>query len=159
VLTVDVIEVRGVKNLDQFIRKLSEHGFSVEPGPHVVLEDHSELAVLRVARGGELRAFVVAHYITQYYRAVLSGSYSDDASYLRELLNIKYSGEKWSIPVNPVYIVVTAQCSELVELVKDYRDEYPVPDGEQLVSAYRSRNPEHALIPRIVVGRLVDTEY
>jgi len=152
---VNVIEAREVKNLDQFIKGLSELGFIIEPGPHVVLEDHSELAVFKALRNGEVEAYIVAHYITQYYRAVLSNSYSNDSLFMKELISIKYSGEKWSIPVNPVYVITLS--NELVEYIKTYRDEYPVPDGEALVNAYRSRNPDYANIPRIVVGRLVDT--
>jgi len=87
-----VIEVSGVKNLDLFIKKLSDLGLKIELGPHVVLEDHSELAVFKVLRNGELEAYIVAHYITQYYRAVLSESYSNDSAFTRELLAIKYSG-------------------------------------------------------------------
>jgi len=153
---VNVIEVQGVKNLDQFIKGLSELGFTIELGPHVVLEDHSELAVFKALRNGELKAYIVAHYITQYYRAVLSNSYNNDSLFMKELINIKYSGERWSIPVNPVYVITPS--NELVEYIKTYRDEYPVSDGEALVNAYRSRNPDYANIPRIVVGRLVDTD-
>jgi hypothetical protein len=151
-----VIEVSDVKNLDLFIKKLSELGLTVEPGPHIVLEDHSELAVFRVLRDSKLEAYIVAHYITQYYRAVLGSSYSNDTSFVRELLAIKYSGEKWSIPVNPIYVIT--QSSTLIEYVRGYRDNYPVLDGESLVNAYRSRNPNYGVIPRIVVGRLIDTE-
>lgn len=152
-----VVELRDVKNLDLFIKKLVELGFRVELGPHVVLEDHSELAVFKALRNGELEAYIVAHYITQYYRAVLSNSYSNDSLFVKELLRIKYSGEKWSIPVNPLYIITVN--SKIVEYIKDYRDEYPVPDGEQLVNTYKSRNPEYTQIPRIVIGRLVDVEF
>jgi len=151
-----VVEVSSVRNLDQFIKRLSELGYVVEPGPHLVLEDHSELAVFKALRNGELEAYIVAHYITQYYRAVLSSSYSDNSLFLRELINIKYSGEKWSIPVNPVYVITRS--SVLVESIREYRDEYPTPEGEYLVNEYRSRNPNYTLIPRIVVGRLVDVE-
>ncbi|MCC6052685.1 MAG: hypothetical protein LM569_00565 [Desulfurococcaceae archaeon] len=151
-----VIEVSCVKNLDLFIKKLSDLGLKIELGPHVVLEDHSELAVFKVLRNGELEAYIVAHYITQYYRAVLSESYSNDSAFARELLAIKYSGERWSIPVNHVYVITNS--STLVDYVKEYRDEYPVPDGESLVDTYRSRNPNYKSIPRIVIGRLVDTE-
>ncbi|MCC6034621.1 MAG: hypothetical protein LM567_03900 [Desulfurococcaceae archaeon] len=151
-----VIEFRDVKNLDLFIKRLIELGFRIELGPHVVLEDHSELAVFKAMRDNELEAYIVAHYITQYYRAVLSNSYSDDSLFVKELLRIKYSGEKWSIPVNPLYIVTLN--SKLLEYIKDYRDEYPVPDGEYLINTYRSKNPEYAQIPRVVIGRLVDVE-
>lgn len=146
-----VIEFSKARNLEEFIRKLNGLGFHVESGPHVVLEDHSELAVYSVFKESRLVARIVAHYITQYYRAVLSNT-SSDTEFLERLLEIKYSGERWSIPVNPLYLVLYSE--ELLGFLEGYEDEYPVQDGEQIVNTYRERSPNYKLIPRIVVARL-----
>lgn len=151
---VRVVEFDKVKDLEKFIKKLSEAGYTVEWGPHAVLEDHSEIATLKVHVDGRVVAYIVVHYITQYYRAVLSESYSDDQAFLDKLFEIKYSGEKWSIPVNPVYIIEFNE--ELVGVMKGYEDSYPVEDGERLVEAYRSKNPNYKAIPKIIVARIVD---
>lgn len=152
-MVIKVVEYDKVKNLDKFINELTNSGFRVEPGPHVVLEDHSELCLYRVLRESKLVAYVVAHYITQYYKAVLSSADSDK-EFLRKLLEIKYSGETWSTPVNPVYVVLFSD--ELLEFLNNYKDEYPSEDIAFIVGTYRSRNPNHKLIPRIVIARLTE---
>lgn len=149
-----LVEFDKVKNLENFIKKLREAGYLVEHGPHAVLEDHSEIVTLKVYSGNRMIAYVVAHYITQYYRAVLSESYADDHAFLNKLFEIKYSGEKWSIPVNPLYIIMLED--ELTKILESYEDLYPVQDGENLVEAYRSKNPNYKIIPRVVVARLVN---
>ncbi|MEM1816832.1 MAG: hypothetical protein QW432_05590 [Desulfurococcaceae archaeon] len=149
-----LVEFDKVKDLENFIRKLGEAGYVVERGPHAVLEDHSEITTLKVYMNGRMVAYVVAHYITQYYRAVVSESYSNDQAFLSKLFEIKYSGERWSIPVNPVYIIVFEE--GLMSTLEKYEDLYPVQDGEGLVEAYRSKNPNYKVIPRIVVARLVN---
>ncbi|MEM0001349.1 MAG: hypothetical protein QXS24_06165 [Desulfurococcaceae archaeon] len=149
-----IIEFDKVKNLDRFIEKLSDSGYLIEQGPHVVLEDHSELATLKVYKGNKLIAYIVAHYITQYYRAVISESYSNDQSFLDKLFEIKYSGEKWSIPVNPLYIIVFEE--EILNAIRDYEDAFPIEDGENMVREYVSRNPQYRSIPRIVIARIIE---
>jgi hypothetical protein len=149
-----IIEYEKVKNLNEFIGKLSESGYIVEHGPHVVLEDHSELSTIKVSRDDKFVAYIIAHYITQYYRAVLDNSYSNDQSFMEKLLELKYSSEKWSIPVNPLYIVVFDE--ELLSFLNIYDDTYPVEDGENLVKEYRSRNPHYKSIPRIAVARIIE---
>lgn len=149
-----LVEFDKVKDLENFIKRLNEVGYLVEHGPHAVLEDHSEITTLKVYTGGRIVAYVVAHYITQYYRAVLSESYADDQAFLGKLFEIKYSGERWSIPVNPLYIIVLEE--ELMNVLESYEDLYPVKDGEELVKAYRSKNPNYKVIPRVVVARLVN---
>lgn len=149
-----LVEFYKVKNLENFVKKLSEAGYLVEHGPHAVLEDHSEITTLKVYAGSKMVAYVVAHYITQYYRAVLSENYADDQAFLNKLFEIKYSGEKWSIPVNPLYIIMLEE--ELMSVLENYEDLYPVQDGESLVEAYRSKNPNYKVIPRVVVARLVN---
>lgn len=149
-----LIEFNKVKNLENFIKKLSEAGYLVEYGPHAVLEDHSEIMTLKVYSGSRVIAYIVAHYITQYYRAVLGGDYADDQAFLNKLFEIKYSGEKWSIPVNPLYIIMLED--ELMKVLESYEDLYPVQDGDSLVETYRSKNPNYKVIPRVVVARLVN---
>jgi len=149
-----IIEFEEVKNLDKFISKLSESGYFVEHGPHVVLEDHSELSAIKVFRDEKFVAYIIAHYITQYYRAVLDNSYSDDRSFMDKLLELKHSSEKWSIPVNPLYIVVFDE--EFLSILNSYDDAYPVEDGENLVKEYKSRNPHYKSIPRIAVARIIE---
>lgn len=149
-----IIEFERVKNLDKFVNTFKDDTYSVVYGPHVVLEDHSEISIFKVQRGEEIVAYIVAHYITQYYRAIISGEYIDDEEYLRRLLEIKYSGQRWSIPVNPVYLVLYDE--SLLDRIKSYEDEYPVPDGERIVEEYRARNPGYRNLPRIVLARLIE---
>lgn len=150
-----VISFDKVKNLDMFIDKLGDYGFRVEHRSHVVLEDHSELSILEIRRGDVLKAYIIVHYITQYYRAVISGNHVDDKTFLEKLLEIKYSGEKWSIPVNPVYVILFDR--DVVNVLDNYSDTYPVENGEQLVKQYREKNPGYESIPRIVIARLIET--
>lgn len=151
---VNVVELGKVKDLDNFVKKLSEAGYVVEHGPHVVLEDHSEITTMKVYRDNNIVAYVVAHYITQYYRAILSNSYGDDQAFLEKLLEIKHSGEKWRVPVNPVYVIVFDE--DVSNVLAGYEDRYPTQDAESLVEAYRSKNPDYSRIPRIVVARLLE---
>ncbi|MEM1779765.1 MAG: hypothetical protein QXU22_04695 [Desulfurococcaceae archaeon] len=150
-----VFESINVKDLDSFIKKLQDNGYVIVYGPHAVLEDHSEISVIKIYKGSELVAIAVAHYISQYYRAVISESYVDDKEFLERLLEIRYSGEKWSIPVNPVYVILFDNSPE--NILSNYSDEYPVKDGEELVKIYRNRNPNYDLIPRVVIARFLDT--
>ncbi|MEM1618748.1 MAG: hypothetical protein QXP67_01785 [Desulfurococcaceae archaeon] len=154
-MVAKVLEYSSVKNLDKFISELSNSGFRAEMGPHVVLEDHSELCIYRVFKESKLVAYIVAHYITQYYKAVLSATDSD-SDFLRRLLEIKYSGEKWSVPVNPLYIVLFSD--EITEFLSRYEDEYPSEETVSVVNHYKSKNPDHHLIPRIVVARLAEEQ-
>ncbi|MGC8982989.1 MAG: hypothetical protein ACP5KA_04455 [Desulfurococcaceae archaeon] len=148
---VDIVELDKVRNLDAFLKKLAERGFQVEASAHVVLEDHSELSLYKVYKNSTLVAYVVAHYITQYYKAVLSEAESD-SEFLKKLLEIKHSGERWSAPVNPVYLLTYT--SDLSEVISSYEDDYPTREAAELVEVYRSRNPNYRLIPRVVVARL-----
>jgi hypothetical protein len=149
-----VVEVDKVKDLNKFLEALKASGFTVELGPHVVLEDHSELTSIKVLKNGELAAYIVAHYITQYYRAVINGSYESDEKFLDRLYEIKYSSERWSIPVNPLYAVVFNE--EIIEIFDKYEDQYPVEDGERVVNEYRARNPNYKNIPRVLIARFLD---
>jgi hypothetical protein len=107
-----------------------------------------------VLKNGELAAYIVAHYITQYYRAVINGSYESDEKFLDRLYEIKYSSERWSIPVNPLYAVVFNE--EILEIFDKYEDQYPVEDGERVVNEYRARNPNYKNIPRVLIARFLD---
>lgn len=149
-----ILEFDKVRDLNKLVNRISELGYTIEYGPHVVLEDHSEISVFKVHKGDLLIAYIVAHYITQYYRAAFSGNSISDEEYLHRLFEIKYSGEKWSIPVNPVYIM--AFDDELINKLGDYEDTYPVTDGESLVMNYQSRNQNYRNLPRVVLARLVE---
>jgi hypothetical protein len=149
-----VVEVGKVRDFNRFLEALKTSGFTIELGPHVVLEDHSELTSIKVFKNRELVAYIIAHYITQYYRAVINGSYESDEKFLDRLYEIKYSGEKWSIPVNPLYVVVFNE--EILEILDKYEDQYPVEDGERVVNEYRARNPNYKNIPRVLVARFLE---
>jgi len=142
-----------VKDLFKFIDYLRKHDYTVEEGAHSVLLDHSELADYKILKNNSIHGLMVAHYITQYYR-VEALNINDNDEYLRELLKVKHSGEKWAIPVNPVIIIDLS--NELINVVSNYVDEYPVEDGEELVRNYRSRNPRYESIPRILLAKLLD---
>lgn len=150
-MTTRIVEFHKAKDLNEFVKKLVSAGFQVEPGPHAVLEDHSELAIFTVYRESMTVAHVIAHYITQYYRAVVSDAQTD-SEFLQRLIEIKYSGEQWSIPVNPLYIVVYDDT--ILEFLNSYEDTFPVSDAESLLNSYRERNPNYKTIPRVVVARL-----
>ncbi|MEM4718295.1 MAG: hypothetical protein QXE81_06025 [Desulfurococcaceae archaeon] len=149
-----IVEFNKVRDLNKFINKIVELGYTIEYGPHIVLEDHSEISVFKVYRENSLVAYIVSHYITQYYRAVLTSEQASDEEFLHRLLEIKYSGERWSIPVNPVYIMIFED--EFINKLVDYNDMYPIDDGESLVRDYQSRNKNYRNLPRVVLARLVE---
>lgn len=150
---VEVIELNNVRDLDRFIGAIKSNEFDVELGPHYVLEDHSEVITLKISKGGAVVAYVVAHYITQHYKAILKG-YSDNSTLQQELLKVSQSGEKWSIPVNPLYVILIEE--SLIDILKSYADEYPIKDGESVIKEYRSRNPNYKAVPKVVVAKFVD---
>ncbi len=147
------IVTKSIWDLDSFIKYLESHNYSVEEGAHAVLLDHSEVLEIYVRRSNELSAIFIAHYITPYYRVELEDISSDD-EYLKRLIEVKHSGAKWRIPVNPLIGVVLDD--DVIKLVEDYRDSYPISDGEKLVEHYRSRNPSYNNIPQVVVARLLE---
>lgn len=153
-MAATILELESVKNLDSLLGSLSSKGYRIEAGPHAVMEDHSEVAVFKGFKDGKPAFIIIAHYISQYYRAVLSNGYKEDQAFLEELLRIKYSGEKWSIPVNPVFIAVLDE--GVTRDLEGYSDDYPVSDGGLLVEKYRESNPSYKEIPRIIVARLLD---
>jgi len=142
-----------VKNLSGFIDKLKALGFTIEEGPHVVLEDNSEVSVFKGYRSSELEFIIVSHYLTQYYKAVLENPVSDE-EYLEKLLTLKYSGERWSIPVSPVYFI--AFNTSIEEFLSSFKDDYPVEKAEEILSKYRSANPSYKKIIEAAVGRILD---
>ncbi|ADI32401.1 hypothetical protein [Staphylothermus hellenicus] len=145
-----------IKNLDGFLEKLKDLGYSIELGAHSVLLDHSELTSITVKKKGSIELILIIHYITPYYR-VETMNISDEDKYLKELIRIKHSGEKWKIPVNPVIGVVMADNNEeLMKMINDYKDDYPVKDADKLLDHYRSRNPRYQNIPRLLLARILD---
>lgn len=143
----------SVKNLSGFIDRLKALGYTIEEGPHVVLEDNSEVSVFKGYRNTELEFIIVSHYLTQYYKAVLENPGSDE-EYLEKLLSLKYSSERWSIPVSPIYFI--AFNSSLEEFLSSFKDEYPVENAEEILSKYRSANPNYQKIIEAAVGRIID---
>jgi hypothetical protein len=143
----------NVKDLDKFTELLKSKGYSVEYGPHAVLLDHSELSTITVKKNNDVLMILIAHYITPYYRVEVSGVSSED-EYLEKLISVKHSGEKWSIPVNPLIALIYN--NELLDLVSNYSDSYPISDGEKLVKYYREHNPGYENIPKILVARLIE---
>jgi hypothetical protein len=143
----------NVKDLDRFLELLKSRGYSIEYGPHAVLLDHSELSTIIIRKNNDVLMTLVAHYITPYYRVEASGV-SDEDEYLEKLISIKHSGEWWRIPVNPLIAIIYDD--ELLDLLNNYADSYPISDGERLVRYYREHNPGYENIPRILVARLID---
>lgn len=142
-----------VKDKNKFINTFTEAGYNVEEGPHTVLLDHSELTSYKVKKDNKLYAVLIIHYITPYYRVELE-NIRDDNEYLKKLIRIRHSNEKWEIPVNPVITVVLDD--SITDLLSNYKDDYPVNDGEELVNKYRSKNPNYAEIPRILLARVLE---
>ncbi|ABN70258.1 hypothetical protein Smar_1163 [Staphylothermus marinus F1] len=144
-----------IRNLDSFLEKLKELGYSIEFGAHSVLLDHSELTSITVKKEDSIELILIVHYITPYYRAETM-NISDEDEYLKELIKIKHSGEKWKIPVNPVIGVVMTDKKELIRMINEYKDDYPVKDADKLLDHYRSRNPKYKYIPRLLLARILD---
>ncbi|MEM0506357.1 MAG: hypothetical protein QXW58_03750 [Thermosphaera sp.] len=142
-----------VKNLLKFIDALKTLGYVIDEGPHAVLEDNSEVSLFKGYRGGEIEFIIVSHFLTQYYKAVLESPTTDE-EFLGKLLELKYSGERWSIPVSPVYIVTFNDALE--GFLNSYMDEYPIENGEEIVNKYRTSNPNHHKIIEAAVGRVLD---
>lgn len=76
-----IIVFNKVRNLEKFISELRGLGYVVEYGSHAVLEDHGELTIIKVYKDLKLAAYIIAQYITQYYRAIASVSYEDDEAF------------------------------------------------------------------------------
>ncbi|MEM4487677.1 MAG: hypothetical protein QXK88_02600 [Desulfurococcaceae archaeon] len=150
-LKVKVIELEKVKDLNKFISYLESIKLRVEWGSHFTLEDNSEVVTLKVHRNSNTVAYVVAHYITQYYKPELN---SYGSSIQGEAESTEHCSEKWSIPVNPVYVIAVDE--GVIDYLGNYQDEYPIHEGETAVNEYRSRNPNYRFIPRIIVARFID---
>ncbi|OYT40899.1 MAG: hypothetical protein B6U89_00725 [Desulfurococcales archaeon ex4484_58] len=143
----------NVKNLDKLVKELESKGYSIEHGSHAVLLDHSELTSFRVRKNGKEYGVFIIHYITPYYR-VEASNIVDDEEYLRRLIEIRHSGEKWGIPVNPIYAIIFND--EIINFLENYNDDYPVKDGEELVNVYRRRNPNYKSIPYTLLAKILD---
>uniref|UniRef100_A0A7J3XZF1 Uncharacterized protein n=1 Tax=Thermogladius calderae TaxID=1200300 RepID=A0A7J3XZF1_9CREN len=142
-----------VKDVDKLIEDFKKKGFNVEEAPSTVLADESEVTTLKILKDNTTHGYAVVHFITPYYRVELSQPKSDE-DYLKALLRVKYSGEKWRIPVNDVAVI--SFTNELETTLANYRDEYPTVDGENLVSEYRKRNPEYHAVLKLLVARFLD---
>lgn len=144
----------NVKNLLNLERYLREKGYRVEHGPHIVLLDQSELSSIKVLDSvGKEVCIMITHYVTPFYRVELSNITNDD-EYWAKLWEIKRSGEYWAIPVNPIIAVVFEQT--FLDTIEQYRDEYPVNDGEHIVNEYRRRNPNYKNVPNTLLARILD---
>ncbi|MET1159755.1 MAG: hypothetical protein ABWW65_02230 [Thermoprotei archaeon] len=141
------------KDLDNLVNALRSSGYEIEEGPHAVLFDQSEVLEITLRKNSTRAGILIAHYITPYYRAETAET-DNDEEYLRELIRIKHSGEKWSIPVNPIIII--AFDKDLLSILDSYSDKYPVPDGETLVENYKKRNPNHEEILRVLLARVLE---
>jgi len=142
-----------VKDVDKLIEDFKKKGFNVEEAPSTVLADESEVTTLKILKDNTTHGYAVVHFITPYYRVELSQPKSDEDC-LKALLRVKYSGEKWRIPVNDVAVI--SFTDELETTLANYRDEYPTVDGENLVSEYRKRNPEYHAVLKLLVARFLD---
>jgi len=143
-----------VKDKNSFLATFEKAGYAVEAGPHTVLYDHSELATYTVKKNGEEVAIVIIHYISKYYRVELENPGSDE-EYLHRLLELKYSESDWGIPASPVILVAVKD--EIISLLENYTDNYPVEDGERLVNEYRSRNPSYANMVKLMLARILES--
>ncbi len=144
---------KNVKDLDRFIEYLESKGYIVDEGSHAVLLDHSEISEIYIRLKTNLKAAIVAHYLTPYYMAELE-DVDDEDKYLEKLLEIKHSGVKWRIPVNPLIGIILDD--KLLEIFSEYSDDYPTRNGEEIVKEYRSRNKDYARIPRVVIAHLIE---
>ncbi|MCD6300631.1 MAG: hypothetical protein J7L82_01000 [Staphylothermus sp.] len=144
-----------VKDLENLLKKVREHGYVVEQGPHAVLLDHSELSSYVVKKDDKVVAEIVAHYLTQYYLVEMK-EVSNDDDYLREPLRIKNSGVKWSIPVNDVLVIIHIDDNEFIDLIEKYSDVFPIENGEEVIKHYKEKNPGHTKIPNILLARILD---
>jgi hypothetical protein len=149
-----IIVKKDIRDLNRFLRGLEDSGYTVEEGAHAVITDQSEIQSFRVLADGETAGIIISHYITPYYR-VEAANISDEDAYLKKLIEIKHSGEKWRIPVDDLIIIIIDE--KLIRLVDKYRDEYPVKDGNELVEFYRARNPGFKNVVKSLLARILET--
>jgi len=131
-----LIKVRDLKKLMDFLR---EKNYDVEKGSHAVLLDHSEVEEFYLRKENKLAGIMISHYITPYYKVVKEHKDRDEEELLRALIDVKYSREKWFVPVNPVAVVTEDQ--ELVNTLNRYRDDYPSQEARISMERYLAENP------------------
>ncbi len=129
-----------VKDLNKLLKTLMDHGYQIERGVHAVLLDNSEVEEIYVKKSNEVKAVIVTHYITSYYKAIVENYDKDDKELLQALIKVKYSGDKWASPVNPVALLT--EDNELINILDNYEDKYPSEEAKYYVEYYRKNHPE-----------------
>ncbi len=136
---VNLITV-SVKDLDKLLSILESSGYGIVYGPHSVLLDNSEIEEINLVKEDVVKATIVVHYISQYYKAVIDSEGLSDEDVLKALLKAKYSNRKWRVPVNPVAIITSDR--ELIEILDSYRDDYPCEEACRYLNIYLNRHPD-----------------
>ncbi len=129
----------AVKNLDRLLDVFKSKGYEVVLGPHSVLTDNSEIEEIRITRNGFLKAIIIAHYISQYYKVIIDTEGCSDNEVLEALLKAKYSSQRWRVPVNPVAILVADD--EVISVIDKYSDDYPCEEASRYLRIYQEKNP------------------
>lgn len=141
----------NVRDLDSFLNKFIDSNYKVEYRIHVVLTDCSELVSIKVKKENTDVLVLIAHYITQNYLSKTIGEHED-----RVNTNTcdKTSSVEWRIPVNPVIAIVLD--NRVMNILSNYRDNYPVDNGEELVNRYRGMNPGYRDVPKLLLARILE---
>ncbi len=129
----------NIKDLENFLSKIEELGYAIERGTHTMLLDNSEIEEIKLLKDNKVKAIVIAHYITHYYKAIVDANEKKDEELLKSLLEAKYSGEKWYAPVSPVAIITNDD--DIVNFLEKYSDDYPYHYIREYVEIYRKKNP------------------
>ncbi len=129
----------NIKDLKNFLSKIEELGYTIERGTHTVLLDNSEIEEIKLLKDNKVKAIVIAHYITHYYKAVIDSSGKKDEELLKSLLKAKYSKEKWYTPVSPVAVITND--NNIIDFLEKYSDDYPYHYIRKYIEIYRKKNP------------------
>lgn len=129
-----IVEAKDLRRLREYLKNL---GTELRVGPHAVLPDSSEIIVIEGGYKGK-KLSLVAHYIDNHYAALQKVPDSADDRTIAEAL-IKADVEmRWESPVEPV--IISTESEEMVQILKEYRDDYPGEEAARLVKEYRERD-------------------
>ena len=129
-----IIETKDLRKLREYLKAL---GIELRDGPHAVLPDSSEVVIIEGTHKGK-KLSLVAHYIDNHYAALRNLPDDADDKLVAEALIRADAEERWESPVEPV--IISTESEELVQNLKEYRDEYPSKEVEDLVREYQGRD-------------------
>ncbi len=145
---MNIVQI-DVKNLGNLIKKIIDNNYSIEYKIHTNLNDQSKISVIKVKKNERDVSIIIAHYITQFYSTEYSDDNSRDSAYDLTSTNTVYF-----IPVNPVIVIILD--NNVMDLLMNYRDDYPIDNCETLVNKYRLKNPGYRNALKILLARVLE---